>query len=493
MKILLFLLLAGVPALAADDGIPKHPRDLKYPALDYQPPQASGYRHKLASGATAYMVEDHELPLVNIFVLVRTGKYLEPEGKVGLTSLVGSQMRSGGTKTKPPAAFDEDAAYLAAQMSSMVGDTMGEARMNCLTRTLDSCMALFFDMLQNPGFADDRLKLAKTQALQGMQRRNDATMEIERREFARLLRGPNFFTVKPITKASLESITREDLAAFHSRYYYPSNFIFAVSGDFHTKEMMAKLDKATAGWQNGTEKVPDVPKPGFALKPGIYIVDKKDVNQGRVSMGHLGTTFDNPDHLALEVMNGILGGGGFTSRIMSRVRSDEGLAYSAGSQFSIGRYYDGVFMAGFQSKSPTVAQAVSIVREEIDRIRTDKVKPDELSTEINSSVEALSRRFATAGQKAMQFASDDYNKMPADYWRTYRDRIKALTADDILRVAKKYLQPDKLVTVVVGDANTILKGNPDKPQYQLSKFGNIERIPLPDPLTMEYPKAQAAE
>ena len=99
-------------------------------------------------------------------------------------------------------------------------------------------------------------------------------------------------------------------------------------------------------------------------------------------------------------------------------------------------------------------------------------------------------RFATAGMKAMQFASDDYNKMPADYWQTYRDRIKALTADDILRVAKKYLQPDKLVTVVVGDASTILKGNPDKPQYQLSKFGNIERIPLPDPLTMEYPKTE---
>jgi zinc protease len=489
MKMLLFLLLMSVPAMAAEGGIPAHPRDLKYPVLNYEPPKASGYRHKLASGATAYMVEDHELPLVEIVVLVRTGKYLEPAGKVGLTALVGSQMRSGGTKTKPPAMFDEEAAFLAAQISSSVADTMGEARMNCLTRTLDSCMALFFDMLQNPGFAEDRLKLAKSQALQGMQRRNDATMEIERREFARLMRGPTFFTVTPVTKASIESITREDLAGFHSRYYYPSNFIFAVSGDFNAKDMTAKLDKAMAGWKNGTEKIPTVPKPNFAPKPGIYIVDKKDVNQGRVTMGNLGTTFDNPDHLAIEIMNGILGGGGFTSRIMSRVRSDEGLAYSAGSSFSIGRYYDGVFAAGFQSKSPTVAQAVYIVNEEIERIRTDKVKAEELATEINSSVEALSRRFATAGQKAMQFASDDYNKMPADYWQTYRTRIKALTADDILRVAKKYLQPDKLVTVVVGDAGSILKGNPDKPQYQLGKPEAIVRIPLPDPLTMEYPAA----
>ncbi|MEO8130470.1 MAG: pitrilysin family protein, partial [Bryobacteraceae bacterium] len=399
MKRLLLLVFVLSTVHAAE--IPSHPRELKYPALKYDPPRAADYRHKLATGGTAYLVEDHELPLINISVLVRTGKYLEPFTKAGLSSLVGSQMRAGGTKSKPPAVFDEEAAFLAAQIGVGIGDTEGQAQVNCLARTLDSCLALFFDMLQNPGFAEDRLKLAKSQALQGMQRRNDNTAEIEGREFARLIRG-EFFTTAPATKASIESITREDLIAFHDKYFYPANFTFAVSGDFKTKDILAKLDKAMSNWTNRAPLVSAVPKPAFVPKPGIYLVDKKEVNQGRVRMGHLGTTISNPDHLAIEAMNGILGGAGFTSRIMSRVRSDEGLAYSAGSAFHSGTYYNGVFSAGFQSKSPTVAQAISIVLEEIERMRAEKVKPDELATEINSTIEVLSRRFATARQKAAQ-------------------------------------------------------------------------------------------
>ncbi len=484
-RILLAAVVVILSAQAAD--IPKHPGDLKYPTLNYQPPSATDYRHKLASGATAYLVEDHELPLVNVSILIRTGKYLEPADKTGLASMVGSQLRAGGTKPKSASDFDEEAAFLAAQIGAGIGDTEGEAQMNCLSRTVDACFGLFFDMLRNPAFAEDRLKLAKSQVMQGIQRRNDNTPEIEFREYSRLMRGP-FFTTTPITKASLEAITREDLVAFHGKYFYPANFIFAVSGDFNTKEMIAKLDKAMASWPSGNERVAPVPKPNFTPKPGVYIVDKKGVNQGRVRLGHLGTTRSNPDHLAIAAMNGILGGGGFTSRITSRVRSDEGLAYSAGSSFPSGVYYDGTFSAGLQSKSTTVAQAIEIVLEEIDRIRKEKVTLEELKTEVNSDTELLSKRFATAQQKAAQFATDDYEQLPADYWQKYRDRLRALTPEDIQRVAQKYLQPEKLVILAVGDADAILKGNPDKPQYQLGKFGPVQRIPLPDPLTMVYPK-----
>jgi zinc protease len=478
------LLLAVLTTQAAD--IPKHPRDLKYPTLNYQPPRAADYRHRLAGGSTAYLVEDHELPLVNVTILIRTGKYLEPADKTGLASMVGSQLRAGGTKSKSASQFDEDAAFLAAQIASDIGETEGQAQMNCLSRTVDGCFALFFDMLRNPAFADDRLKLAKSQMLQAMQRRNDSTPGIESREFARLLRGQFFTTMEP-TKASVESISREDLISFHEKYFYPSNFIVAVSGDFKTNEMIAKLDKTMANWPNRTETIAPVPKPSFTPTPGVYIVNKSDVNQGRVRMGHLGTTRSNPDHLAIGVMNGILGGSAFSSRIMTRVRSDEGLAYSAGSIFSSGVYYDGSFGAVFQSKSGSVAQATAIVLEEIDRIRKEKVTPDELKAEINSETELLSKRFATAQQKANRFATDDYEKLPEDYWQKYRDRLRALTPEDIQRVAQKYLQPEKLVILAVGNADAILKGNPDKPEYQLGKLGTVQRVPLPDPYTMVYP------
>src|SRR5258706_2987667 len=267
-------------------------------------------------------------------------------------------------------------------------------------------------MLRNPGVAEDRLKLAKGQMLQALERRNDSTASIERREFQRLLRGDKHFTTAMVTKASLEAISRQDLVDFHDRYYYPSNFVLAVSGDFDTKQMLAKLEKALAAWPNRDTKIPDPPESGFTPKPGVYAVNKKDVNQGRVQMGHLGVAIANHDHLALGLMNGILGGNGFTSRIMERVRSDEGLAYSAGSSFAAGTYYPGVFTVGFQSKSPSVAQAIALVTGEIERLRTTKVGAEELSTAIGHAVEALPLRFSTPGQKAAQFANDYFTRLP---------------------------------------------------------------------------------
>ena len=496
MKSMWLALAAAVAALAplaGQEGIPKHPSELKYPPQSYTPPRAADYRHKLSNGAVAYLVEDHDFPLINVSVLIRTGKYLEPTGKTGLSQLTGAQIRSGGTTSKPPAVFDEEAAFLAANIASGISDVSGQASLNCLAKDIDTALDLFVDMLRNPGFAEDRLKLAKSQMLQMMERRNDSTASIEAREFDRLLRGPDFFTTIPATKPSVEAISRQDLIDFHAKYYFPANFVLAVSGDFETKKMLARLEKALGGWPSRAERIPDVPKPTFTFKPGFYLVDKKGVNQGRVRMGHLGVTFANPDHLAVSMMNSVLGGGGFTSRIMSRVRSDEGLAYQASSVFTHGVHYDGSFFVLFQTKSATVAQAVSIVEEEIERMRKEKVSAEELATEVSRAVESFPRRFSTASAKAGQFAEDHFNKMPEDYWMKYRDRLRALTPDEIQRVAQKYLHPGELAVLAVGEVDVMLKGNPDKPQFSISKLPGgqaVTRIALPDPLTMVYPEAR---
>lgn len=170
------------------------------------------------------------------------------------------------------------------------------------------------------------------------------------------MRGEQHFSNRWTTAQSVESLTREDLLAFHQKYYHPGNFIFAVSGDFKTAEIQAKLEQSMAGWAISKEVVPPIPKPNYSPAPGVYVVHKADVNQGRITIGHLGIVRGNPDEFAIDIMNDILGGSGFTSRITNRVRSDEGLAYSAGSSFSAGTYYEGLFRAGFQSKSPTCAQ-----------------------------------------------------------------------------------------------------------------------------------------
>ena len=487
---LVLLTLSPAGALAQTQQIPAHPRELKYTTLTYTPPKRDQHRHVLSNGVVVYLAEDHDLPLVNFNTLVRTGVYLDPTGKEGLASLTGSQMRAGGTTSKTAEEFDEAADFLAAQIASTIGPLQGNATLNLLTKDIDQGLALYFDMLKNPRFEEDRLKLAKSQILQNMERRNDSTTTIENREWSRLIYGADHFSVRETTKASIEGITREDMLAFHQRYYQPGGFILAVSGDFNTKEMLAKLEGAMKGWPVSKQPPPVVPKTPYVSVAGVYTVHKPDVNQGRVSIGHVGAMRDNPDFYALTIMNDILGGGGFTSRITSRVRSDEGLAYSAGSNYSFGVYNPGIFRAGFQSKNATTSQAIDIIMEEINRLRTTKVTAEELETSKNSFIEVFPRNFATAGQVVGIFAQDEYSKRPADYWATYRDRIRAITADDVERVAQKYLLPDKLVVLVVGNIDEISKGNPDKPQYSLLKMakdGQIRRIPLPDPLTMVYP------
>ena len=476
-------------ATAGAQTIPAHPADLAYELLDFTPPAASDHRHELSNGIVVFAVEDHELPLVTVAVTVRTGAHLDPPDKIGLAGLTGSQMRAGGTATMSAAEFDEEAAFLAAQIGSSIGATSGGASMNCLTRDLDACLDLFFDMLRNPGFDEERLALAKRQAIQQMERRNDATGSIERREWQRLMRGDAHFSTLPRTRSSVESITRDDLVAFHREYYHPGNFIFAVSGDVDTAGILAELERRFDGWAAGTGPVPPVPAPDFTPSPGLYLVDKPDVNQGRVAIGHLGTTRDNPDRYKLLVMNDILGGGGFSARLLTRVRSDEGLAYSASSNFGLGVHYDGVFQAGFQSRSETVARAAAIVLEEIERIRREPVTEEELRNSIAYFVETFSRNFSSAASTAGLFAGDEHTGRDPSYLATYRDNIAAVTAEDVLDAARRYLDPEALAILVVGNLDAILAGDPERPEFSLETLrpGGAVRIPLPDPFTMEYP------
>ena len=488
-----FVCLAVVTLLAASaaaQGIVAHPRDLTYDPLVFDPPDSAAHRNTLSNGTVAFVVEDHTLPLVTVSVLVRTGEYLEPEAQTGLAGLTGSQMRAGGSQRLSAAEFDDEAAFLAAQIGSSIGSTSGRASVNALTKDVDAALDLFFDMLRYPRFEQGRLDLAKSQMLQRMARRNDSTTSIEGRELGRLLRGTDHYSTRTTTRASIEAITREDLVAFHQEYFHPGAFIFAVSGDIVPDEFLPKLETYLADWPARDVDLPEVPVPSHTPRPGVYVVDKPDVNQGRVTLAHLGSMRDNPDRYSLIVMNDILGGGGFSSRLLTRIRSDEGLAYSASSSFGLGTYYEGTFRAGFQSRSETVSRAAAIVLEEIDRIQRVGVTESELRTSKASFVETFSRSFSSAGATAGLFAGDEFTGRDPSYIAEYRDRISRVTGDDVRRVAQQYLHPDALVIVVVGSQAAIEAGDPENPTYSLDALMDgvpITTIPLPDPFTMEYP------
>ena len=476
-------MMSSGPA-SAQTPIPPHPDRLEYPALEYQLPPASTFRAVLSNGMVVYVAEDRVLPTFDMSVTVRAGAFLDPPGKEGLASLVGEQLRDGGTVSRTPEELDERVEFLAASLSSGLGDTGGSASVGLLSKDLDEGLGLLVEMLRHPRFDADRLRLSKERHLQNIKRRNDSTASIERTEWGFLMNGEDHFSNRHSSSASIEAITREDLVAYHQRYYHPGNMIVAVAGDFERARMLARLEQAFADWPIGETGPTAFPPPTTAPAPGVYLIHKDDVNQGRVSIGHLAVMRGSPDEHALEVMNGILGASGFRSRLVAKVRSDEGLAYSVGSSFEQGVDYPGDFRCFFQSKSNSCAYAAQLVIHEINRIRTEPPDPQDVDDTVNYLVESFPQRFPSKMAVLSAYVRDEYTGRDPGYWQTYIQAVKRVTPADVLRVAKQYLHPDRLVVLAVGDAPALLAGGHDKqPDLNLDDLGQVIQLPLRDPDT----------
>jgi predicted Zn-dependent peptidase len=483
----LALCLVGLPAAAQE--IPARPDGLTFEPIAYEPPSPGDYRHVLGNGMVVFIAEDKALPLVNISLTLRAGEWLDPEGREGLASFTGSQMRRGGTKSLTAEELDERLDFLATEISTGIGSTSGGASMNCLADNLDESLALLVDILREPRFQQDRLDLAREQALQAMKKRNDDSADIEAREWNVLLNGEDQFTNRFTTESSVNAITRDDLVTFHRRYVHPSRMIAAVSGSFETEDMLRRLEEAFADWPGEPAEIPGIPDTIDPAAPGLYRIEK-DVNQGRVSVGLPGVMRDNPDVYALELMVNVLGGGGFTSRLMTTIRSNEGLAYDARAVMSFGVWYPGRFRALFQSKSATVAWATELVLDEIRKLQQDGVTADELATEKAALIETFPSNFNSKALSMAIFASDEYTGRDPGYWETYRDRIRAVTAEDVQRVARVHLPLEKMIILVVGNQEAIDKGD-DKHAVTLDALapgGRVTTIPLRDPMTMKLPE-----
>ncbi len=499
----LFLLVLGTtaPGTAQDsdpDGvggaeIVDHPSRLTYGPLDFELPVADSYRRELAHRVPAYLVEDRTLPLVDVTVQMRIGAWLEPVEQAGLAALTGALMRTGGAGELEAKAFDHAVEAVAGDFSSSIGSTSARMSMNCLSTVLDECLDLFVSMLAEPRFDADRLELAKQSELEELKQRNDDPVDVAAREGQWLLYGRNHVESRFVTAASLSTIGRQDLAAFHRSHVHPANMVIAAAGDFDSDELAGKLSALLDRF--GGEGRQQAPWPPQAAEhepvPGVYVA-RQDIPQGRVQIGH--RTFQrrdwsNPDHFALEMMDSVLGDGGFTTRLMKRIRSDEGLAYGAYSDFVIGNYWPGNLGVTFQSKSETVAYAAMIALEEIGRIRAEPVSEDELATVKAAAVETFPNNFDSARAVARVFAQDEFLGRPHGYWRTYRENVLAVTPADVQRVARRYLLPDRLVMLIVGDWEAIEPGDSDGRATMAEVAdrigGRIAMLPARDPLTLE--------
>lgn len=446
-------------------------KDIQAPALSWKKPAPEVV--KLKNGATLYLMEDHRLPLVNFYGLVRTGSIYDPPGKNGTASLVGTMLRTGGTLKHPWAQVDDMVDQLGMGVTTGVGSESANASFNVLPENLAPAMNLLFEMLREPAFDPEKLALAREKQKEGIRRQNDNPVQIAIREFRTMLWGADNPRGFSPTFKTVDAITREDLVDFHARYYAPNNMILGVSGDFNRKTVVALVEKAMGAWPNRSVTWPAVPEVPLTRANALYLADKESATQSTILIGRLSAKEGDADQAALEVMDNILGSGGFTSRITQSVRNDRGLAYAAGSGLNLGRMAPGTQLIYAISKGESTHEALDVMMKEVERIRTDPVTPAELQRARSSLVNSAVFDYDSPDKVLANSLDLGYYGLPQDLPAQRLAALGQVSAGDVKRVAGLYLDPKTLQIMVAGSAKKF-----DKP---LTDFGPVNNIQLKDP------------
>jgi len=446
------------PQTVAPAPIPHTPaayRDLKFPPLKHIPiPKVSTYT--LPNGMKLYLLEDHELPIVSGAVRIRTGNLLEPADQVGLASVTGTVMRSGGTRNKTGDQLDEELENMAASVEASIGESSGSVSFSSLKENADQVLAIFKDVLTEPEFRQEKIDLAKAELRSGIARRNDDAHGVAEREFADIVYGKDTPYGWQIEYATLDQITRAGAIALYKRYFFPSNMLMAVWGDFSTAEMQAKLTSLFGNWNYTQPNVPPFPPVQEKARPGIYLAEKDDVTQTFFTEGHLGGELKDKDFPALEIMGDILGSG-FQSRLMQRVRTQLGLAYDISADWGANYDHPGLFEIAGSTKSASTADTLKAVQEQVERIRSAEVSDDELESARQSALNSLVFAFDTKSKTLARVLNYEYYGYPSDFIDRYQKGLEAVTRGDVLRVAREHVHPDGMTIVAVGKTNEFRK------------------------------------
>ncbi|HJQ37983.1 MAG TPA: pitrilysin family protein [Thermoanaerobaculia bacterium] len=444
--------------------------DIKSPPLrSFSMPQPK--RIQLPNGMVIFLMEDHELPLVRGSALIRGGSRNVPNAKAGLLGIYTGSWRTGGTTTKTGDELDQLLESKAAFVETGGSTASTTVSMNVLKNDFDTVFPIWVDVLRNPAFREDKITLAKTQANTGISRRNDEPGGILGRESTKLGYGADSPYAQQAEYASISSITRDDLVAFHKQFVHPNNIIVSFIGDFNSATLEKKLRDTFGSWAKG----PQAPKAVVDITPakaGVYFIPKPDVTQANIAYVHPGIMRDNPDYYALQVMNEVFSGG-FSGRLMQSLRSQKGLTYGVGGAVGANWDYPGLFRAQMATKSGTAIESVNALREEIVKLTRDPVTAAELSLSKESILNAFVFTMDTRAKALDQQVQLEFYGFPADYYTKYPSNIEKVTAADVERVAKKYVQPDQLALLVVGNEKDF-----EKP---LSSLGNVTTIDIAIP------------
>ena len=473
--LLIFVALMSLaPAQAQKAQGPADPelQKIKTPPLPEFHPQIPK-RIVLPNGMVLLLQEDHELPLIDGIMRVRGGSRLEPAAKVGLVDIYGDVWRTGGTKDKTGDQLDD---FLEARAAKVETDGNADSTIisfSSLKQDFDDVFKVFADVLEHPAFREDKIALAQYQLNSEIARRNDDIDQIARRVSTQLAYGPKSPYARFPEYATVAAVTREDLVEWHHKYVHPNNIIFGVVGDFDSNAMEARIRQAFGPWHKG----PEAPRTEIAFnpeKPQVYFVPKEDVNQSDIQMVSLGIERNNPDYFAVEVMNYAFGAG-FSSRLLKDLRTAKGLAYAVGG--GIGSAFDhrGIFRLAIGTKSATTAEALAGLKQELQKLMDDPPKGEELRTAKDTILNAFIFNFDSKEKVLREQMAYEYYGYPLDFLERYHAGIEKTTAEDIARVAKKYIHPEQFATLVVG--------NPEEIGNQLTSQGPVAKwdITIPPP------------
>ncbi|MFC1853728.1 M16 family metallopeptidase [candidate division CSSED10-310 bacterium] len=452
-----------------------HPRDLTYPELTYNPPRGEDFRHTLPHGLVAYVAADPILPIIELKVLIKGGIAHDPAEKAGLTELTFHSLLAGGTTLWPGAELQEKLDLLGAALEVEVEDLTTTLHLSGMSRDRDSLLKILAEVLLHPVFESNGVEKVRAHVLQEWSNNFYRPNFVARETFKQLLFGNNHPLSQCPTASSIKKISIADMAAHYKRIVTPANVILSLAGDFDEQGMVKQLSTHLKNWQGPNPELPVIKTDPLTFTPGVYL-RPMPINQGFIILGHGGIKQSDPDFAAINMMTYILGSGSFSSRIMRRVRSDEGLAYSAGAYFDHYGELNGLFKAYTQTKSVSVPFAISIIMEELRKITRTEPESEELNRAINALKDSITRYFVTKFDSMSTFAELEQNKFSLERFTRLREQYQAVTATKIMAMGKKHIRPEQMVILIVGNPDLVQKGDGIH-DVILANFGKITLLP----------------
>lgn len=446
------------------NAIPTHYQQIVFPSFQYVAPHPTQYRVVISDSITGYFLPDRSLPIVKLSFYFRESTLPSKPEEAAAVALTSPMYRRGGSLKVPPALLDDSLELLAASIGGDLGAFHSSLNLNCLSGDFNKTLALLEDVYRNPGFDSSRLALQKNVYTQNLLHKYDRPQELLNglSRWAMYQSGPRMWNAKP---KEVEKVKREDLLRFAQGKFASNRVVFAVSGDFDPDTMKQALQSFFGRWQKANASPASPSISPFRNKPGFYLADK-DITQANISMAQPFIKRPHVDYYPAAVASYILGGGGFTSRLTARVRSDEGLAYSVQSYVESDYDEPGTAGVALQTKVESAAFAIKLVNEEIQKLAEKGPTQEELESAKLSLIESLPGLFDSPHATADVFARSEVWGRSFDHFKNYPAEIRAVTADDVMRCIRQYFAPAKMTVTIVGPAAKLQKD-----------FGTIQVVP----------------